>query len=63
MGINQENREFSLDEDKNQPNKVTDDEHNKVQAKVYRQMDILELIKIIEEEEGNGKEPIQGNKA
>ncbi len=37
----------------NQPNKVTDEEPNKVQIKVNRQIDLLELIKLIEDEQDN----------
>ena len=59
MGINIKETENN---DSNQPNKVTGEEHNKVQIKVHRQMDLEELIKIIEEEE-NAKGTIQGDKA
>jgi hypothetical protein len=42
-----------FDEGENQPNKVTDEEPNKVQIKVNRQIDLLELIKLIEDEQDN----------
>ena len=58
MGVNTEQTENN---DPNQPNKVTGEEHNKVQVKTYRQMDLEELIKIMEQENGEGT--IQRNKA
>jgi hypothetical protein len=42
-----------FDEGENQPNKVTDEEPNKVEIKANRQIDLLELIKIIEDEQDN----------
>ena len=42
-----------FNEGENQPNKVTDEEPNKVQIKVNRQIDLLELIKLIEDEQDN----------
>lgn len=42
-----------LDKGENQPNKVTDEEPNKLQIKVNRQLDLLELIKMIEDEQDN----------
>ncbi len=42
-----------FNEGENQPNKVTDEEPNKVQIKANRQIDLLELIKIIEDEQDN----------
>lgn len=42
-----------FNEGENQPNKVTDEEPNKVQIKANRQRDLLELIKIIEDEQDN----------
>jgi hypothetical protein len=42
-----------FDEGENQPNKVTDEEPNKVQIKVNRQIDLLELIKLIKDEQDN----------
>lgn len=59
MGVNIKETENN---DPNQPNKVTGEEHNRVQVKAHRQMDLEELIKIIEEEE-NAKGTIQGDKA
>ena len=58
MGVNTEQTENN---DPNQPNKVTGEEHNKVQVKTYRQLDLEELIKIMEQENGEGT--IQGDKA
>jgi hypothetical protein len=58
MGVNTEQTE---NDDPNQPNKVTGLEHNEVQVKTYRQMDLEELIKIMEQENGEGT--IQRNKA
>ncbi len=58
MGVNTEQTENN---DPNQPNKVTGEEHNKVQGKTYRQLDLEELIKIMEQENGEGT--IQGDKA
>jgi hypothetical protein len=60
MGL--DNIKQQLNDDLNKPNKFTGEEHNKVQINISRQMDLEELIKIIEEEE-NGKEPVQGDKA
>ena len=57
MGVNTEQTESN---DPNQPNKVTGEEHNEVQVKTYRQMDLEELIKIMEQENGEGT--IQRNK-
>jgi hypothetical protein len=37
----------------NQPNKVTDEGPNKVEIKANRQIDLLELIKLIEDEQDN----------
>ena len=63
MGINTKQTENT---DPNQPNKVPGScskmEHNEVQVKTYRQMDLEELIKIIEEEQ-DGERTIQGDKA
>lgn len=63
MGVNIKETENN---DLNQPNKVTGScskmEHNEVQVKAHRQMDLEELIKIIEEEE-NAKGTIQRDKA
>jgi hypothetical protein len=42
-----------LNQGENQPNKVTDEEPNKVEIKANRQIDLLELIKIIEDEQDN----------
>jgi hypothetical protein len=42
-----------LNQGENQPNKVTDKEPNKVEIKANRQIDLLELIKIIEDEQDN----------
>jgi hypothetical protein len=42
-----------FNEGENQPNKVTDEEPNKVEIKANRQIDLLELIKIIEDEQDN----------
>jgi hypothetical protein len=42
-----------LNQGENQPNKVTDEEPNKVQIKANRQIDLLELIKMIEDEQDN----------
>jgi hypothetical protein len=58
MGINIKQTENN---DLSQPNKVTGEEHNEVQVKTYRQMDLEELIKIMEQENGEGT--IQRNKA
>ncbi len=62
MGVNTEQTENN---DPNQPNKVTGScskmEHNEVQIKTYRQIDLEELIKIIEEEQ-DGERTIQGDK-
>jgi len=58
MGVNTKQTEKN---DLDQPNKVTGEEHNKVQAKTYRQLDLEELIKIMEQENGEGT--IQGDKA
>jgi hypothetical protein len=57
MGVNTEQTESN---DLSQPNKVTGEEHNEVQVKTYRQMDLEELIKIMEQENGEGT--IQRNK-
>ena len=57
MGVNTEQ---TGNNDPNQPNKVTGEEHNKVQVKTYRQLDLEELIKIMEQENGEGT--IQGDK-
>ena len=61
MGINKDNMDPSLNNSESKPNKFTDEEHNNIQSKVYRQLDLLELIKMIEEEE-NEKRNIQGDK-
>lgn len=53
-----DNINLPSEQGENQPNKVTGEEHNKVQIKVNRQLDLLELIKIIEDEQDN----IQGTK-
>ena len=58
MGVNIKQTENN---DLSQPNKVTGEEHNEVQVKTYRQMDLEELIKIMEQENGEGT--IQRNKA
>jgi hypothetical protein len=58
MGVNTEQTENN---DPNQPNKFTGLEHNEVQVKAYRQMDLEELIKIMEQENGEGT--IQRDKA
>jgi hypothetical protein len=58
MGVNTEQTESN---DPNQHNKFTGEEHNKVQVKTYRQLDLEELIKIMEQENGEGI--IQGDKA
>ena len=58
MGINIKQTENN---DLSQLNKVTGEEHNEVQVKTYRQMDLEELIKIMEQENGEGT--IQRNKA
>jgi hypothetical protein len=42
-----------LNQGENQPNKVTDKEPNKVEIKANRQIDLLELIKMIEDEQDN----------
>jgi hypothetical protein len=60
MGL--ENTKQTQDSDPNKLNKFPCEEHNKVQINISRQMDLEELIKIIEEEE-NGKEHVQGDKA
>ena len=62
MGVNTEQ---TKNNDLDQPNKVTGScskmEHNEAQVKTYRQMDLEELIKIMEQE--NGERTIQGDKA
>ena len=60
MGVN-DNIDPSLNNSESKLNKFTDEEHNNIQSKVYRQLDLLELIKMIEEEE-NEKRNIQGDK-
>ncbi len=60
MGVN--NREQTENSDPSKLNKFTDEEHNRVQINISRQMDLEELIKIMEEEE-HGKESVQGDKA
>lgn len=46
-----DNKNLPSEQGENQPNKVTGEEHNKVQIKVNRQIDLLELIKMIEDEQ------------
>lgn len=58
MGVNIKQTENN---DPNKPNKVTGLDHNEVQVKAYRQLDLEELIKIMEQE--NGERTIQGDKA
>ncbi len=48
-----DNINLPSEQGENQPNKVTGEEHNKVQIKVNRQLDLLELIKMIEDEQDN----------